>query len=87
MFGGSSEIDIKVIVKHEQHIGIIRVFLSAWGNLLSFSVHLGTEKLLGCGLLGGSVHRVALWCIYIGFPTGKDGGRPSHQLKILLSSK
>ena len=45
MFVACSEISISVIVKHVQHIGIIRVFCLpgvGWG---------GAKKLLGCGLL------------------------------------
>ena len=58
MFVGCSEISTSVIVKHKQHIGIIRAFcLPGWGGGgqegLSFSVPVGTEKLLGLGLLGG----------------------------------
>ena len=46
MFVGSSEISIGVIVKHVQHIGIIRA-LFAWGDLLYFSVAEGTVKIAG----------------------------------------
>ena len=44
---GCSEISISVIVKHVQHIGIIRVFCLDWGNLLGFLVLGGTEKIAG----------------------------------------
>ena len=46
MFVGCSEINTNVIVKHEQHIGIIRAFF-ALGNLLSFLVPRGLEKITG----------------------------------------
>ena len=42
MFVGCSEISISVTVKHMQHIGIVG-FLSAWGDLLSFSVSGGAD--------------------------------------------
>ena len=38
MFVGCSEINLTVIVKHVQIIGIIRVFLSIWEDLLGFPV-------------------------------------------------
>ena len=47
MFIGFSKISIGVIVKHLQHIGIIRFFLSTWVDLLSFSVPGWTEKITG----------------------------------------
>ena len=47
MFAGCSEISISVIVKHEQHIGIIRVICLPGGLILSFSVPGGTEKIAG----------------------------------------
>ena len=58
MFVGCSEISKSVIVKHKQHIGIIRAFClpggeGVGGGVLSFSVPGGKEKLLGRGLLGG----------------------------------
>ena len=57
MFVGCSEISTSVIVKHKQHMEIIRAFCLPGGrgggeDLLSFSVPEGTEKLLGRGLLG-----------------------------------
>ena len=45
MFVGCSEISISVIVKHVQYFGIIRGLLSAWEDLLSFSVPGRTEKI------------------------------------------
>ena len=51
MFVVCSEISISVIVKHVQHIGIIRVFClpgMGWGG---GGVGVGAKKLLGCGLL------------------------------------
>ena len=38
MFVGCSEINLTVIVKHVQIIGIIRVFLCIWEDLLGFPV-------------------------------------------------
>ena len=38
---------ISVIVKHGQNIEIIRVFLSVWGNVLSFLVRRETETIVG----------------------------------------
>ena len=32
MFGGCSEIDVSVIVKHEQRIGINRAFCVSWAT-------------------------------------------------------
>ena len=52
MFVGCSEISISVIVKHVQHIAVIRDFVCLEGK----------KKLLGCGLPGGSVPRLTL-CI------------------------
>ena len=49
MFVACSEISISVIVKHVQHIGIIRFFCLpgvGWGGGEG-----GAKKLLGCGLL------------------------------------
>ena len=36
-------------------------FLSAWGDLLRFSVPGGTDELLSFGLIGGSVPRLTLF--------------------------
>ena len=56
MFVSYSEIKISVIVKHMQHISIIRAFfLPGWRDLLSFSVPGGGKK--NCWVvvcLGGS---------------------------------
>ena len=38
MFVGCSEISLTVIVKHVRSIGVIRVFLSIWEDLLGFPV-------------------------------------------------
>ena len=53
VFVDCSEISINVIVKHGQHVGIICVCSPPGMGLLRFSVPGGTEKLLGCGFLGG----------------------------------
>ena len=47
MFVGCSEIIISVIVKRVQDVGIIRGFCLPGGDLLSFSVAGGTEKIAG----------------------------------------
>ena len=64
MFVGCSEISITVIVTCATRWNY-QGFLSAWGDLLSFSVPKGQKKLLGCGLLGGagggSVPRLTLY--------------------------
>ena len=69
MFVDCSEIGLSVIVKHVQHAGVFLSFsfLTGQEDLLSFSVPGGgvgwgggAEKLLGCGLLGGSVPRLIL---------------------------
>ena len=44
MLVSCSEINISVIVKYVQHIGIIRAFCLPEGDLLSFSAPGGTEK-------------------------------------------
>ena len=46
------------------------------GQLIKFFSTSGDRKVAGLWFARGSVHRLALWCIYIGFPTGKDGGGP-----------
>ena len=46
MFAGCSEISISVIVKHVQHIGIIRTFRMR-GGLIKFLSAWGTEKIAG----------------------------------------
>lgn len=53
MFADSSEISQSVVVKYVQHIGIIRAFCLLGGTCYNFQCLRGTEKLLGCGLLGG----------------------------------
>ena len=45
--------EISVIVKHVRHVGIARTFCRVGGDLLSFSVLGGHNKLLGYGLLEG----------------------------------
>ena len=54
-----------------QHVGIIRAFLSAWRDLLSFSVPRGQKKLLGCALLGGPVPWLTLCVSFEASPYGK----------------
>ena len=44
MLVSCSEINVSVIVKYVQHIGIIRAFCLPEGDLLSFSVPGGTEN-------------------------------------------
>ena len=66
MFVDCPVISIGVIVKHVQHIGIIRAFFSVWGDLFSFSVPGLIKKLLDSGLLEGSVPRLVL-CLSIFF--------------------
>ena len=61
MFIGCSEISIYVIVKHVQQ-GIVRVFLSAWGDFLSLLVLGRHKKLLGCDLLVGVSSQVGTSC-------------------------
>ena len=63
MFVGCSEISISVIVKHVQHMGIVRAFVSLGGIDKFFSAWGGHKKMLGCGLLGGagSLPRLTLW--------------------------
>ena len=46
MFVGCSEISITFIVKHDQYIRVIKTFYMH-GDLLSFSVPVGAEKLAG----------------------------------------
>ena len=89
MCAGCSEINISVIVKLEQHIGIISA-CCAWGNLLSFSVPWRTEKITesrfagGISTQAGNVVYIYIYMyIYIYIPTGKDGGG-SNQLKLYL---
>ena len=57
MLAGCSEISISVIVKHVQHIGIIRAFClpGGGGDLLSFSLHGGTKKIAGLWFAGGGI--------------------------------
>ena len=45
MFVGCSEISIKVIVKHVQHVGIIWAYSQPWADLSRFSVPEWTEKI------------------------------------------
>ena len=45
MFVGCSEISIKVIVKHVQHVGIIWACSQSWADLSRFSVPEWTEKI------------------------------------------
>ena len=45
MFVGCSEISIKVIVKHVQHVGIIWACSQPWVDLSRFSVPEWTEKI------------------------------------------
>ena len=45
MFVGYSEIIVHVIVEHVQFGCKLLGFLSTWGELLSFSVPVGTEKI------------------------------------------
>ena len=59
VFAGCSETRISVVIKHVQHIGIIRAFCLPGGDLLSFQ-RLGTDKLLHCGFRGGSAPRLTL---------------------------
>ena len=44
MFVGCSEIGISIIVKHVQHVGIIRAFCLPGGTCSVFSVSGETEK-------------------------------------------
>ena len=60
MFVNCSGIIISIIVKHEQYNGILKAFCLAGGNMLFFLGPEGQKKLLGCGLLGGSVPRLTL---------------------------
>ena len=53
VFVGCFEIGIGAIVKHAQHIGIIRAFVSL--ELIKFSEFGRQKKVLGCGLLGGEI--------------------------------
>ena len=48
MFVGCSEININVILNMLELSGLF-----VWLEGLSFSVHVGQKKILGCGLLGG----------------------------------
>ena len=48
MFVGCSEININVILIMLELSGLF-----VWLEGLSFSVHVGQKKILGCGLLGG----------------------------------
>ena len=56
---GCFEISINVIVKHVQSIQIIMAFCLPGGGLVKYLG--GQKKLLGCGLLRGSVPRLTLW--------------------------
>ena len=59
MFVSYSEIKVSVIVKHMQHISIIRAFfLPGWRDLLSFSVPGGAEKIAGLWFAWGDQHLV-----------------------------
>ena len=60
MFAGGSEINIRVIVKYEQHIRIIRALCLPVATYEVFQYLGRQKKLLGCGLLGVSVHRLVL---------------------------
>ena len=53
MFVGCFETSTSAIVKHVQHVGIIRAFLSAWGDLLSLWEPGGTEKIAGLSFTEG----------------------------------
>ena len=57
---GCFEISISVIVKHVPSIGIIRVFCLPGETCQKFQCLRDQKKLLGCGLLGGSVPRQTL---------------------------
>ena len=70
MFGSCSEID---------------VFLLNMSNTLELTGIFVCLRQLIAGLWfarGISTQAGTMVYIYIGFPTGMDGGRPSHQLKI-----
>ena len=55
MFVGCSEVSISVIIKHVQHIGIIRAFYLSGGTYKVFQYLNGgwQKQLLGYGFLGG----------------------------------
>ena len=53
MYVGCSEINIRVLVKHVQHVGFIRVFFSVWGTYYVLQYLGGQKKVLGCALVGG----------------------------------
>ena len=53
MFVGCFEVNISVIVKHFQGIGIIRTFCLPGRLVKIFSAWGGQKKMLGCGLLKG----------------------------------
>ena len=53
MVVGCSEINIGVIVKHVQQIGIIRAICVSWATYYVFQYLGEQKKLLSCGLLGG----------------------------------
>ena len=60
MFVGCSEINVNVIVKHKQYVGIIWPFCLPWGTCSFFSALGEGQKMLVCGLLGGSAPRLTL---------------------------
>ena len=71
MFAGCSEVRIitkhvqSAIVKHVQHVGIIRAFSLPRGDLLRFSMPGETEKIAGLWFArGGSVPMLTLWLIF-----------------------
>ena len=64
MFVGCSEIIISVIVRHEQHTGIIRACCVPGETYLVFQYLGGQKKLLSQGLLGGSVTQAGI-VVYI----------------------
>ena len=58
MFVDCSAIIISIIVKDEPYIGIIEAFVYLRG--LTILLGPGGKKLLGCGLLRGSVPRLTI---------------------------
>ena len=78
---GCSEINMSVVVKHGQHIGIIRLFACP-----SFSVALGTKKNDGLWFASGASTQAGTMVYILVFLLGRMGGGPSHQLKICLFS-
>ena len=85
MFVGCSEITVSVIVKHDQHIGIIRTFCVPEATYFSFSATRVTEKIAEFWFARGISTQAGTIVYILVFLLGRMKGGPSHQLKICSS--